>query len=262
MLVLSRREQETIVIPAINTTIQLLKMRGQVARIGIDAPGDLQILRGEIVDQSARRLERQDADLFEQLRQLNERIANLRELNHALRNRLNEVNIAAAFARALIDRGRFDDARDAIQRMLDSIAAEVPSGAAERGGGSNRPRTLIVEDNANERHLMAGFLRASGFEVDVAGDGDEALSHLSRDARPDVVLMDMTMPRCDGPTAVRQIRSTPALQGLKIFAISGTTQSEVGLEIGPGGVDRWYSKPLNPDHLLGELTQELQTRGA
>jgi carbon storage regulator CsrA len=250
MLVLSRREQETIVLPAINTTIQLLKVRGQVARIGIDAPEDLQILRGEIAHDPADGAD--SADIFAKHRAARKEV-------HDLRDRLNEAGVSAYVARKLLEAGEVENSRAALQAVLDAIKRSGPTcGTPAAGAQRQRPRTLLVEDNPNERQLMAGLLRASGFDVEVAGDGEEALSYLSREVRPDIVLMDMMMPRCDGPTAVRRIRSTPSLEGLKIFAISGSTQRDLGLETGPAGVDRWYSKPLDPDHLVGELTQELQ----
>jgi carbon storage regulator CsrA len=250
MLVLSRREQETIVLPAIKTTIQVLKLRGQVARIGIEAPGDLQILRGEIARDTAGG-SAEEEDIF-----LRHKAA--RQEVHALRDRLNEAGVGAHFARKLLELGEVENSRMAMDAVLEAIKGHAsPHAALTRCGRSGRPRTLLVEDNANERQLMAGLLRANGFDVQVAGDGEEALGYLSGEIRPDVVLMDMMMPRCDGVTAVRRIRSTPSLEGLKIFAISGSTQRDVGLETGPTGVDRWYSKPLDPDHLVGELTQEL-----
>jgi CheY-like chemotaxis protein len=167
--------------------------------------------------------------------------------------------LGSGLAKKLLDVDRVDDARKTLQSILDELKSEAAP-SSEPAPGNGRPRTLLVEDNANERQLMAGLLRASGFDVEVAGDGAEALGHLSGDFRPDVVLMDMMMPRCDGATAVRRIRSTPALEGLKIYAISGTSQTDLGLETGPRGVDRWYSKPLDPDMLVNELTRELLLR--
>jgi CheY-like chemotaxis protein len=180
---------------------------------------------------------------------------------HQLRNRLNHAGMSGCLAKKLLEAGRAGDALQTIQALLDVVRSEAPTAdSLPASKGHNRlarPRTLLVEDNPNERQLMAGLLRASGFDVEVAGDGAEALGHLASDFRPDVVLMDMLMPTCDGPTAVRRIRSTPAWEGIKIYAISGSTQSEIGLETGPRGVDRWYSKPLDPDNLVDELTREL-----
>lgn len=246
MLVLSRREQETIVLPAIRTTIQLLKVRGQVVRVGIDAPPKVQILRGEIASDASQWRDADSSDLFQQI--------------HDLRDRLNQTAVGVGLAKKLLEVSQTDTARDALQAVLDGLKSQEPAGGATAGQDpKGRPQTLLVEDNPNERQLMAGLLRASGFEVEVAGDGAEALGHLSGDFRPDVVLMDMMMPECDGPTAVRRIRSTPSLEGLKIYAISGSSQNDVGLETGPRGVDRWYSKPLDPDSLVSELTRELMS---
>ena len=122
-----------------------------------------------------------------------------------------------------------------------------------------RARTaLLVEDDTNERELLAGFLRMAGLDVATAGDGDDALDYLHRQGRPDVVLLDMVLPRCDGPTTVREIRRDPTLAGLKIFAVTGHSPDRFNLQPGAaGGIDRWFNKPLNPEALLHDLNQEL-----
>jgi len=116
-----------------------------------------------------------------------------------------------------------------------------------------------VEDNQNERELLAGFLRMAGFDVVTAGDGADALDYLSAKAPPDFMLLDMIMPRCDGPATVRTIRANPQLAGLKIFAVSGISPGELRLESGPAGVDRWFPKPVNPNTLVQALNRELAT---
>jgi CheY-like chemotaxis protein len=73
-----------------------------------------------------------------------------------------------------------------------------------------------------------------------------------------VVLMDMGLPRCDGPTAVRAIRRNPAYRDLKIFAVTGHLPEEFDLDIGPAGIDRWFHKPLDPAILLRDLRNELE----
>jgi CheY-like chemotaxis protein len=65
------------------------------------------------------------------------------------------------------------------------------------------------------------------------------------------------MPRCDGPTTIGRIRRDPNLEGMKIFAVSGTSPKRFGLATGPGGVDRWFSKPLDPRELVEQLDCEL-----
>jgi CheY-like chemotaxis protein len=120
-----------------------------------------------------------------------------------------------------------------------------------------RHRALLVEDNANERQLLATFLRGAGMEVATAGDGSDALDYLRQQARPDVVLLDMGLPRCDGAAVVRAMRQDPAYAGVKIFAVTGHGPEEFGLGQGPAGVDRWFQKPIDPTDLVRGVEQEL-----
>jgi CheY-like chemotaxis protein len=69
--------------------------------------------------------------------------------------------------------------------------------------------------------------------------------------------MDMLMPRLGGPEAVRTIRSDPRHHGLKIYAVSGTSPQNLGMETGPKGVDRWFQQPLDPERLVGEMVREV-----
>ena len=92
----------------------------------------------------------------------------------------------------------------------------------------------------------------------LAGGGADALDYLRTRQRPDVVLLDMGLPRCDGPTAVRAIRRDPAYAGLRIVAVSGHRPDEFDLGVGPAGVDGWFRKPIDPRELLRDVLQELE----
>ena len=107
---------------------------------------------------------------------------------------------------------------------------------------------------------MALFLRSAGLDVATAGDGCDALDYLHTRERPDVVLLDMGLPRCDGATMVRTLRSDPAYSGLKIFAVTGHAPEE--FDLGPRGVDRWFRKPVDPMELVRNVNAELDVVGA
>ena len=106
----------------------------------------------------------------------------------------------------------------------------------------------------------------AGVRVDTAGDGTDALGYLNTHSRPDVILLDMGMPRCDGPTAVRAIRQDPAYAGVKIVAVTGHLPGEYDLPVGPLGVDCWVHKPVDPVALVREFearrgVSAIQARG-
>ena len=66
------------------------------------------------------------------------------------------------------------------------------------------------------------------------------------------VLLDMRLPRCDGPTTVAAIRRNPTYSRLKIFAVSGARPEEMPV---PTGLDGWFTKPLNPARLVDTLAE-------
>jgi carbon storage regulator CsrA len=244
MLVLSRRTTEEVVLPGIETTIQVVGVRGNVVRLGITAPEGVAVYRKELLD-------RMDPAA---------RPGPLAPgSSHFWRNRLNTASVGLALLRGQLQAGQADSAQatlDKIDQALRALHERVD--AAPRPAPAPRRKALLVEDDPNECELLAGFLRLAGLEVTTAGDGCDALDHLRKEGRPDVVLLDMILPRCDGPTTVRAIRSDPSWSALKIFAVSGQAPEHFGLDPAGAGIDRWFRKPLDPTALLRELNRELR----
>lgn len=244
MLVLARRPSQSIVFPELGITIQVVDSSNSVARIGISAPREIKVLREEIYEKIV------DANplAFAPDGSLQEKE------HHELKNRLNAANMAIHVARRHLDSGRSNEA----QKALDTAIGEFRDlNYIVKARGEKPIRVLLVEDDHNERELLAGYLRSSGYEVTTASNGEEAIELLSSEARPDVVLLDMMMPRFDGAQTIDAIRETPHLDGLKVFAVSGTNPAKLGISVGPRGIDGWFDKPLNPDQLVKSLRQEL-----
>lgn len=272
MLVLTRRENEKIVFPEVGITVELVSISGSRARLGVQAPAEVRILRHEIAEK-----ELGDKPLTFPLKNRPQLEALAKQTqsskpSHAVRNHLNSTSIAAQLLRRQLDMGMIDEAETTVQTLLSElnslnteIMSPTPETPAKDSGKSpqaadksaHRPKALIVEDNDNERHLLAGFLNMVGFEVITAENGQAALEYLTSHERPDVVLLDMLMPECDGPTAVTKIRRQAELKGLRIFAVSGTSPAQLGLETGPSGIDRWFHKPINPEELAREMAKDL-----
>jgi CheY-like chemotaxis protein len=147
-----------------------------------------------------------------------------------------------------------------LNRLLEQI--DLVQGTIAGSNSRVELQALLVEDDSNERELLAGLLRMSGYNVVTARDGLDALEYLNTHNRPDVVLLDMRMPRCDGPTTIERIRANPNTADLRVFAVSGTSPSELGISTGAGGVDGWFAKPLNPETLARQIRHIAQTASA
>jgi carbon storage regulator CsrA len=236
MLVLSRRPSEAIVVPNLGLTIRVVRVKGNTVQLGIDAPPDVKILRQE--------LETHPSAV--------DRMPSLSP--HSMRNRLNKLNLHLHLLQQQWDRGLHGQARMTLDRlfeMIDSVSQECgdPQPRPERAGPMPNCRTLIVDDDSNERELLAGLLQMHGCACETAADGLDALAYLESHERPDVMLLDLVMPRCNGAQVVDRVRHDPRYAGLKVFAISGTAPESMGIHTGPDGVDAWFPKPLNPRKL-------------
>lgn len=253
MLVLSRRQDDKVVFPNLGITVKVLRLRGNVVRLGIDAPSDVKILREEIAGQpTASVADDPDTD------------PEIRRLRHELHNRLHTAKAALNVLQRKLGTGGATDGETALQRALSELAAldrsvslKSESSAASVGEKPAR-RALVVEDNPHERELLAGCLRMSGYIVDAVEDGLAAMRYLAEKAKPDCVLLDMRMPRLNGPKTVSAIRGNPKYAGIKLFAVSGSRRDEFELRSGKRGVDRWFQKPLDPSALLAELDRDLE----
>jgi carbon storage regulator CsrA len=256
MLVLSRKLNEKIFFPGTDTVVQVLGVRGSVVRIGVQAPPEVAVFREELWQRDCR------GQATGTLLADSTARARLREINHLLRNRLNATTIGLALLRQQVQMGlhrhanatldrleqEFATLRQETERIADQVVSPPPARAC---------RALVVEDDGNERELLAGFLRLAGLDVATAGDGADALDYLRCRGRPDVLLLDMMMPRCDGPTTVRTIRHNPDYAGMKIYAVSGHTPEHFGLDEKESGIDRWFRKPVDPQALLLDLRREV-----
>jgi carbon storage regulator CsrA len=240
MLVLSRRPNEQIVFPTLAVTIEVCSVNRNVVRIGIDAPPSVSILRKELADNSTG---------VEGLERKSER--------HRLRNRLHTATLAVHLAQKQLQAGLDTEADATLTEAMREFSALEEQLEAKSANADRIIRALLVEDNSNESALLAEFLRLHGVKVETACDGQEALDYLQSHDRPDVILLDMRMPRCDGATTVAAIRRNTAYEGLKVFAVSGTNPEECSIEAGIQGIDRWFTKPVNPRKLVDELHQSL-----
>jgi signal transduction histidine kinase len=148
------------------------------------------------------------------------------------------------------------EARAAVSGNLDPIAAPAP--VAPRGGLPDQAvRILVVEDNQVNQKVVTAVLRKRGFYIELANDGQEALSKLENSAAFDLILMDVQMPVLDGLEATRLIRKERRWKLLPIIAMTAHAMNgdkERCLEAGMSG---YISKPVHPALLLSTVDEFL-----
>ena len=249
MLVLSRKENEKVLFPNLGIAVQILRVAGGKARLGIEAPHDVTVVRHEIASE-------------DQLAEFAQRLtSSTASNNHALRNQMHTALLGLCLVQKQLEINRVEDAEVTLNNLIDQMhACEEKLQAASRPASSAaaRRKALVVEDNSNERRLLAGYLSLSGFEVEEVEDGVKALDYLASHERPDAVVLDMQLPRLGGADAVGVLRADPRLRGLKVYAVSGMDQHTSRGSIGPEGVDHWFNRPLDPQRLVELINAETQ----
>lgn len=249
MLVLSRREKEKVVFPSLGITVEVLRVQGKSTKLGVDAPPQIPVIRHEIAGQRSTTMTPDKKESSEQLR----------DLAHVIRERLESATAALNQLHRHMDDNPDQIAQQIVVDLFHDLQSlERDANHALEGSSDAKSITvLVVEDSITERKLLGAVLELSGINVVTAKDGRDALEFLSLHKWPDAVLLDMLMPRCDGPTFVKQVRSDPKFEGLKIFAVSSADPGTLGVTTGPDGIDGWFPKPLEPGELVSVLRHRL-----
>jgi len=111
---------------------------------------------------------------------------------------------------------------------------------------------LVVEDDADTREIWRAILIHSGYGVLGAADGPEGLE-LAREQRPDLILMNLSMPQLDGLTTTMLLRRDPATATIPIIACTGFVQEDGAEHAHEAGCDAYLEKPCEPSRLLREV---------
>ena len=122
------------------------------------------------------------------------------------------------------------------------------------------PKILLVEDNEMNLDMLSRRLVRGGYEVIIAEDGARGVAMATSD-RPDLILMDMSLPVIDGWEATRRIKATPELHKIPIIALTAhamATDRDKALE---AGCDDYDTKPIELQRLLGKIETLLAAAG-
>jgi CheY-like chemotaxis protein len=119
---------------------------------------------------------------------------------------------------------------------------------------SDPARVLVVDDSEAIRQLIAVNLELEGYDVRRAADGLEALEVAAR-WRPDVVTLDMVMPRLDGLATCARLRADPATAGVAVVMVTGRAQAADRDRGEAAGVDAYLTKPFEPAELVATVAR-------
>ena len=114
------------------------------------------------------------------------------------------------------------------------------------------PRILLVEDNELNRDMLSRRLAKRGYQVDIAVDGEEGVLK-TREIRPDLVLMDMSLPAKDGWLATADLKADPDTRDIPIIGLSAHAMDGDRDKALQAGCDDYDTKPVELERLLGKI---------
>ncbi|HET7671843.1 MAG TPA: ATP-binding protein, partial [Burkholderiales bacterium] len=170
------------------------------------------------------------------------------------------LGIGLALARALVElhggsisaasRGLGQGAEFTVRLPLAAscLGLHSPAPSGPHASPRARQRVLIVDDNVDAAETLQMVVSQMGHEVQAAHDGAAALA-AARSGRPDVVLLDISMPGMDGLEVARALRREPGLRQVRVVALTGFGQQEDRRRSLDAGCDAHLVKPISPDDL-------------
>ena len=121
------------------------------------------------------------------------------------------------------------------------------------------PKILLVEDNEMNRDMLSRRLTRNGFEVVMAVDGGEGVA-MAASEKPDLILMDMSLPVMDGWEATRRVKADAATQAIPVIALTAHALVEDRERAKAAGCDEFDTKPVELPRLLEKINRLLEQR--
>jgi len=134
---------------------------------------------------------------------------------------------------------------------MNMPTAQTPNWSNKQGGWI-MAKLLLVEDNEMNRDMLSRRLIRRGYEVAIAVDGDQGVT-MAQSEKPDLVLMDMSLPVIDGWEATRRIKSSEETRHLPVIGLTAHAMAgdrEKALE---AGCDDYDTKPIELERLIGKI---------
>jgi type II secretory ATPase GspE/PulE/Tfp pilus assembly ATPase PilB-like protein/ActR/RegA family two-component response regulator len=141
---------------------------------------------------------------------------------------------------------------------LDEVERVLGEGDGPPERTDEHQRILVVDDDAVTRELAVGVLKASGFVVEQATDGQAALDMLAHDARYSLVTLDLNMPHVGGLDVLRRMRGAACTSGVPIIVLTSTEGTDVEVDLMNEGADDYLRKPLDAARFIARVRAVLR----
>lgn len=258
MLVLSRGPSQTIVFPGCGITVHVLGLHSGRVKVGVEAPSDISIFRGELVDfdHSPKQFEKREP------------IQNSRSHLHEIRNVLHSILLGLQLCQHLFDKG-YTDRAVSVLSTLRSELQDFDTWWSDRNVESRtrfvKPKTagvadlrnvrvLIVEDRQIERDFLGRLLELNGCSCERASDGFEALDLLAHKTF-DLAIVDIVMPHMDGAALSCEIRNSSRFDSMQLLSVSAISPIEAGEIAKKCRFDGWLPKPYDANALMWKIKE-------
>jgi two-component system cell cycle response regulator DivK len=113
-------------------------------------------------------------------------------------------------------------------------------------------KLLYVEDNEDNVYMLSSRLKRHGFQIVVAADGEQGLA-MAESERPDLILMDLSLPAIDGWEVTRQLKQAPETRSIPVIALSAHAMAGDRERALAAGCDEYDTKPVNLERLLAKI---------
>jgi CheY-like chemotaxis protein len=124
---------------------------------------------------------------------------------------------------------------------------------------SDPPRVLIADDNPQGVELLEAYLSGSAYDIRTAADGEETLRQVQQ-WRPDLILLDIMMPKISGFEVCKRLRANPATRDIAVLMITALDQPSDVERAVEAGTDDYLTKPINKAELLLRVRSLLKSR--
>ena len=143
--------------------------------------------------------------------------------------------------------------------LLPEMCEDLSTKRRGTGGRMSSPGVLIVDDTPDVREMYGEYLTAHGFRVSTAPNGEMGIASATQ-RRPDCIVMDLSMPKVDGVTAIKHLKADPRTRDVPVILLTGYPYKAIEQGALEAGADAFLTKPCLPEDLESHVQRLIDDR--